>query len=97
MHFPKQNKLYIPSPPFSKDIILDPNNQLSDVWKTSFKELHIKFDSVFEPIIGKYNDFSGKVRARINIGQSSPPTRKLHVPNSGKSDYAREEAKCVFL
>ena len=31
--------------------------------------------------VGRYNDFSGKVRARVNIGSAKPPTRKINIPN----------------
>ena len=35
---------------------------------------------LFEPLIGRYNDASGKVRARVNLGKVMPPSRKLNVP-----------------
>ena len=41
---------------------------------------------MFEPVIGRYNDESGRVRARVNIGSAKPPTRKLRVPNYAKND-----------
>ena len=73
-------------PPYSKQVVIDPNNQLSSEWKIAFKELHESYDNVFEPTIGRYNDKSGKVRARINISSSKPPTRKLRVPNYCKNN-----------
>ena len=82
---PKKNIVKL-SPPYSKHVIIDPNKQLSSKWKTAFTELHLSYDSVFEDTIGRYNDKSGKVRARINFGNAKPPTRKLRVPNYCKDN-----------
>ncbi len=65
----------------SKDVVLDPNKQLSESCRQAFRKVNAEYDHVFEPVIGLYNDFSGKVRARINISVNKPPTRKLQVPN----------------
>ena len=73
-------------PPFSKNVIVDPNDQLSSEWKEKFKSLNNHFDSVFEPVIGKYNDASGRLRARITFGPVLPPTQKLHAPCYGKDN-----------
>ena len=62
-------------------IVVDPNNQLSEEWKVKFRHLHEQYKDVFANKIGRYNDASGKVRARVNIGSAKPPTRKLNVPN----------------
>jgi hypothetical protein len=84
---PKPKKIPIKSgPPYSKNVVIDPNNQLSSDWKIAFNELHASYDSVFESAIGRYNDKSGKVRSRINISSSKPPTRKLRVPNYCKNN-----------
>ena len=73
-------------PPYSKHIIVDPNKQLSTEWKSAFDKLHLSYDSVFEDVIGKYNDESGKVRSRINISSNKPPTRKIRIPNYCKNN-----------
>lgn len=73
-------------PPFSKHVIIDPNNQLSNEWKEKFRLLNEKFDSVFEPVIGKYNDASGRLRARITFGPVVPPSGKLHAPCYGRDN-----------
>ena len=64
----------------SKNVIVDPSNQLSESCREAFIKLNAEYDNVFEPVIGRYNDLSGKVRARINISVNKPPTRKLQVP-----------------
>ena len=70
----------LPGAASDQDISIDPNNQLSQPWMAKFRSLHQRFESVFKPTIGRYNDFSGKVRAQVNIGPVPPPTRKLRVP-----------------
>ena len=89
---PKKTRVKL-SPPYSKHVKIDPNNQLSSEWKVAFEELHASYDGVFEDTIGRYNDKSGKVRARINFGQAKPPTRKLRVPNycKGNLDILQEK------
>ena len=73
-------------PPFSKNVIVDPNNKLSNEWKEKFTSLNKQFDSVFEPVIGRYNDASGRLRARITFGPVLPPSQKLHAPCYGKDN-----------
>ena len=73
-------------PPFSKHVIVDPNNQLSNEWKEKFCVLNKQFDSVFEPVIGRYNDASGRLRARITFGPVLPPSQKLHAPCYGRDN-----------
>ena len=72
------------SVPCSSDIILD--NQLDHNQKTRFAQLHSDFDDVFQPVIGRYNDYYGKVRARVNVGTTKPPPKKLHAPNYSKNN-----------
>ena len=66
------------------DIVIDP--QLNDSQKLRYQEVHHKFSSVFQPVIGRYNDNSGRVRARVNIGNTKPPPKKLRVPNYCKNN-----------
>ena len=75
-----------PETPHSSKVVIDPSGQLPTSWKNAFRELHMSYDSVFEDIIGRYNDKSGKVRSRILINSVSPPTRKLRVPNYCKNN-----------
>ena len=78
--------LSIPKGPFSRDVVIDPSDQLTPEWKSAFRDLHLSYDSVFEDVIGRYNDSSGRVRSRINISSAKPPTRKLRVPNYCKNN-----------
>ena len=72
--------------PFSKHVKLDPDSRLSPSIRALFEEENLKYDELFEPSIGRYNDASGKVRARVNLGKVVPPTRKLHVPQYDKNN-----------
>ena len=76
----------LPSKPFSKEVQLDPQDKLEPDLRRAFVELHERYDQVFEPVIGRYNDKSGKVRFRINIGSAKPPTKKLQVPCYSKNN-----------
>ncbi len=75
-----------PPRPFSQQVNIDPDAQLSAEDKELFAEQHLKYDELFEPVIGRYNDYAGKVRARVNLGRTAPPTRKLHVPRYDKKN-----------
>ena len=72
--------------PFSKQIVVDPQSQLSENERALFIEQNLKYDELFEPVIGRYNDYSGKVRARVNLGKTSPTTRKLQAPQYDKNN-----------
>ena len=74
----------------SKNVIVDPSKQLSETCRRAFHQINAEYDTVFEPIIGRYNDHSGKVRARINIAVNKPPTRKLQVP-----DYCHKDQELL--
>ena len=76
---PKTKQLFTKKP-YSALVQVDPDNQLSDYEKDLFVQCNLQFDELFEPVIGRYNDAAGKVRARVNIGKVVPPSRKLQVP-----------------
>ena len=73
-------------PPYSKHVIVDPDNKFPEEWKLKFVKLDEHFDSVFEPVIGRYNDRSGRFRARITFGPVLPPACKLHAPCYGRDN-----------
>ena len=59
------------------EIVVDPNHQLDEIWKLKFDKLHELKKAAFADKIGRYNDNSGKVRARVNIGNAKCPQGKL--------------------
>ena len=68
-----------PQPPYSNDVKVDPQNQLTALEKRRFADLNKRYDNVFNKRIGKYNDASGRVRAYINMGPVEPPQHKAHL------------------
>ena len=83
---PKICRDILPCKRHSEQVTIDPDKQLSEQCRVDFRNLHIQYDQVFDPMILQYNDFSGKVRARIHITVNKPPTRKLQVPNYAHKD-----------
>ena len=63
---PKSKQLFA-SKPYSASVIVDSDNQLSPQEKELFVNAHLKHDELFKPVIGRYNDAAGKVRARVNV------------------------------
>ena len=68
------------SAPFSDKIVLDPGNQLSKKDVEKFRSLNVKYDTVFDPNYTGYNDFSGVIRAKVNIISAPPPPQKARLP-----------------
>jgi len=68
----------------SKNVVVDPSNVLSSDEQRAFVQLHNRYDNVFNPRIGAYNDASGRVRAHINMGPVDPPVNKGHLPSYSK-------------
>ena len=66
--------------PFSSTISTDPDNLLTTDAKDRFLSLNQSFDNVFNPQFGAYNDQSGRIRAKLNLGQVIPPSRKPKLP-----------------
>ena len=72
--------------PYSGQVSVDPQGQLSQHDRELFINLNLRYDELFKPVIGRYNDAAGKVRARVNIGRVVPPPRKLQVPCYDKNN-----------
>ena len=71
--------------PFSSTIPTDPDNLLSAESKERFLSLNKSFDNVFNPQFGVYNNRSGRIRAKLNLGQVIPPSRKPKLPHYSHS------------
>ena len=69
---------------FSDNIELDRDNLLTDDTRKQFRDLHRRFDSVFDPTIVGYNGHVGPFTATVNMGPVQPPQRKGRCPQ-----YAR--------
>ena len=80
--------------PFSDGIQLDPDGLLSPSQASDFRKLHLEHDSVFDPKFTGYNDFSGKIRAHLNIGPVLPPAQKARLPlyDNGNLELLQKES-----
>ena len=65
---------------FSDAVVINPDDYISQQTVNSFKDLHRKYDDVFNPEFGAYNDSSGLIRAKINLGKVPPPPHKGKIP-----------------
>lgn len=79
--------------PHSANISVDPDVQLSADQRERFVNLHMKYDGIFNPTIGRYNDHSGRLRASINIGKVEPPTVKARLPDYDDDTMHRLQEK----
>ena len=66
------------------EIQLDPDNQLSEAWRTKFRQLMEDYDEIVDPAPGKYNGKFGEVTTKINFAATPPPTDKVYIPNYSK-------------
>ena len=59
---------------------VDPDNLCSETEKLLFTSINQRYNNVFDPTFGAYNDHSGVVRANVNLGNTLPPPRKGRLP-----------------
>ena len=74
-------------------INLNEANNLSKVEKENFRELHGKYEPVFTPGIGCYNNYSGEFQHNVNISPNLPPQRRGRIPDYCKDDKELLQAK----
>ena len=65
---------------FSEKVTIDAGKQLSREDVNKFRCLNLKYDTVFDPNYTGYNDFSGCIRAKVNITSAPPPPQKARLP-----------------
>ena len=83
--------------PFSTEVSIDPDNQLSISQRRQFAAANENYDQVFNPIIGKYNDASGRLRAVINVGKVEPPANKGRLPSYNRQTMDDMQIACDDL
>ena len=81
------------SPPYSQAISLDPDNLFPNDIRAKFSQLHLQYDSVFNPSVPKYNGYSGNIQAVVNIGPALPPQRKGRLPHYNNDTMTLLQAK----
>ena len=65
---------------FTSSISIDPDKQFTPAERFEFLQLHKGYDNVFTPNFGAYNDYSGTIRASLNLGPVKPPSTKPRLP-----------------
>ena len=66
---------------YTSQVVIDPDNQLSQIWKTKFKNVCEEFIDVINPNPGRYNTFYGDVDCSIDFCSTPPPSVKARLPN----------------
>ena len=75
---------------YTDQVIIDPDNQLTEEWRTKFKKVCDDFTDVINPNPGRYNNFYGDVDCSIDFCSSPPPSVKARLPN-----YSHEKLKIM--
>ena len=60
---------------FTKSIATDPDGILTAKTRSNFANINERYQSIFNPNFGVYNDKSAPIRANINLGPVEPPTQ----------------------
>jgi hypothetical protein len=78
---------------YSQSIIVDPDNILPADLRIKFDDLNRKYDHVFDPIISKYNGYSGNIEGNVNMGKALPPQRKARMPHYNREKLVQLQEK----
>ena len=66
---------------FTDDVLIDPDNGMSQEYKHKFHSLVNSFSSIINYRPGRYNGKFGMVDNTIDFATIPPPTAKIHLPN----------------
>ena len=75
---------------YLSEILVDPDNILSNEWKNKFFTVCRRFSHVITPRPGKYNGYYGRIDNSINFASSPPPSVRAHLPK-----YNHEKLKIM--
>ena len=67
-------------PPYSSDVQIDNDHQLSDSLRCKIEQLTREYDNVCNPSFPGYNGAVGPFKATVNMGPVQPPQRKGRLP-----------------
>ena len=68
-------------------ISVDPSEKIMSVdQRNVFTQIHKRYEKVFSPGIGKYNNHSGNFVHTVNLGPNLPPQRRGRIPTYNRSD-----------
>ena len=65
---------------FIKQISIDPDNQMSAIWKKRFQTLCSTYSDTITPIPGRYNGAFGRTSTDINFVSTPPSNLKTYLP-----------------
>jgi hypothetical protein len=82
-----------PQSPYSAAIALDPDHCLTPSVRQKFSELNQQYDDVFDPALPKYNGYSGRIEAVVNMGATLPPQRKGRLPQYNRNTFDELQQK----
>ena len=81
-----------------QDVSVDPDGILSERQRQQFRDLHYKFNDVFDSrTLGLYNGASGPLEVVINMGPTLPPQRKGRMPMYSRSLMEEQQRICDEL
>ena len=73
-NIPPDNQNYI------DQVSIDPNNQMTKIWKKSFLNLCESFSDIITPQPGRYNGYYGHTSTDINFSSTPPSNLKTYLP-----------------
>ena len=74
-------------------IPIDPDGILEANVVDRFKEIHKRYDHVFDPSFPGYNGSAGKIQGIVNIGPVQPPQRKGRLPQYSRNRLVELQEK----
>ena len=78
-------------------ITVDPSKILAAEKQDRFYRAHKKYENVFSPGIGKYNNYSGRFVHTVNISENLPPQRRGRIPEYNQNDKEILQQKFDYL
>ena len=66
---------------YIEEVRIDPDNRLSEAWKTRFHKICVDFKDVINPNPGRYNAYYGDIDCSINFASTPPPSIRARLPN----------------
>ena len=87
---PQQEEQSADKQDYLNEILIDPDNILTEEWKNRFFSVCQAFSHIITPRPGKYNGFYGRIDNSINFASSPPPSVKAHLPK-----YNHEKLKIM--
>ena len=65
---------------YINEVVIDPDNVMSKVWKSRFRQLCEEYSSIITPVPGKYNGAFGRTSTDINFTSVPPSNLKTYIP-----------------